>query len=110
MFIETTFTVITTIGVYGWEQEIQQKIGIRYRNGSNGNRPAAASDKVEDCLSYADVSETVITHVRDGRFALLSVLLKSWRKFCWRNLTLPGSVSRSVNLSSCAGRKCRGDY
>lgn len=35
------------------------------------NRPAAASDDVTDCLSYADVSDTVIQHVESNRFALV---------------------------------------
>ncbi|STF80560.1 bifunctional dihydroneopterin aldolase/dihydroneopterin triphosphate 2'-epimerase [Escherichia coli] len=32
VFIEQ-LSVITTIGVYDWEQTIEQKLGVRYRNG-----------------------------------------------------------------------------
>lgn len=63
-------SVITTIGVYDWEQTIQQKLVFDVEMAWD-NRKAAASDDVNDCLSYADVSEAIITHVSQGRFALV---------------------------------------
>ncbi len=35
------------------------------------NRKSAKSDDVADCLSYADIADTVINHVEGGRFALV---------------------------------------
>lgn len=35
------------------------------------NRKAAKSDDVADCLSYADIAETVVSHVEGARFALV---------------------------------------
>ena len=55
VFIEE-LTVITTIGVYDWEQNIRQKLVFDIEMGWD-NRQAAASDDVNDCLSYADISE-----------------------------------------------------
>lgn len=69
VFIEE-LTVITTIGVYEWEQGIRQKLVFDIEMGWD-NRPAAASDDVKDCLSYADVSDAVIRHVESNRFALV---------------------------------------
>lgn len=63
-------SVITTIGVYDWEQTIQQKLIFDVEMAWN-NRKAAASDDVNDCLSYADVAEAIIAHVANGRFALV---------------------------------------
>lgn len=63
-------SVITTIGVYDWEQTIQQKLVFDVEMAWD-NRKAAASDDVNDCLSYADVSEAIITHVSQGKFALV---------------------------------------
>ncbi|MDR2291464.1 MAG: bifunctional dihydroneopterin aldolase/7,8-dihydroneopterin epimerase [Serratia marcescens] len=69
VFIEE-LTVITTIGVYEWEQGIRQKLVFDIEMVWD-NRPAAASDDVNDCLSYADVSDAVIQHVESNRFALV---------------------------------------
>ena len=69
VFIEE-LTVITTIGVYEWEQGIRQKLVFDIEMGWD-NRPAAASDDVTDCLSYAAVRDAVIRHVESNRFALV---------------------------------------
>lgn len=69
VFIEQ-LSVITTIGVYDWEQTIEQKLMFDIEMAWD-NRKAAASDDVADCLSYADVSELVVSHVEGGRFALV---------------------------------------
>jgi dihydroneopterin aldolase len=62
VFIEQ-LSVITTIGVYDWEQTIEQKLVFDIEMGWD-NRKSAKSDDVNDCLSYADISETVIGHVK----------------------------------------------
>ena len=54
VFIEQ-LSVITTIGVYDWEQTIEQKLVFDIEMAWD-NRKAAASDDVSDCLSYADIS------------------------------------------------------
>ncbi len=69
VFIEQ-LVVITTIGVYDWEQQIQQKLVFDIEMGWD-NRQAAASDDVSHCLSYAEVSDAVIAHVANQRFALV---------------------------------------
>lgn len=69
VFIEQ-LSVITTIGVYDWEQTIKQKLVFDVEMAWD-NRQAAASDDVNDCLSYADVSEAIINHVAGGKFALV---------------------------------------
>ncbi|WP_029686885.1 bifunctional dihydroneopterin aldolase/7,8-dihydroneopterin epimerase [Tatumella saanichensis] len=69
VFIEQ-LTVFTTIGAFDWEQTIQQKLVLDIEMAWD-NRQAAASDDVNDCLSYADVSEAVLQHLQGGRFALV---------------------------------------
>ncbi|NLS54268.1 bifunctional dihydroneopterin aldolase/7,8-dihydroneopterin epimerase [Hafnia alvei] len=69
VFIEE-LTVITTIGVYDWEQTIRQKLVFDVELAWD-NRKAALSDDVSDCLSYADVSEAIIKHVEPNQFALV---------------------------------------
>ncbi len=58
VFIEQ-LSVITTIGVYDWEQTIEQKLVFDIEMAWD-NRKSAKSDDVADCLSYADIADTVI--------------------------------------------------
>ncbi|WP_139292484.1 bifunctional dihydroneopterin aldolase/7,8-dihydroneopterin epimerase [Xenorhabdus thuongxuanensis] len=69
VFIEE-LTVITTIGVYDWEQTIKQKLVFDIEMGWD-NKLASSSDDVEYCLDYAKVSEAIIDHVSGQRFALV---------------------------------------
>ncbi|WP_145523084.1 bifunctional dihydroneopterin aldolase/7,8-dihydroneopterin epimerase [Yersinia rohdei] len=105
VFIEE-LSVITTIGVYDWEQTIQQKLVFDIEMGWD-NRKAAGSDDVNDCLSYADISEAVIKHVEAQRFALvervaeeISALLLQQFKSPWVRIKVskPGAVAQARNV------------
>ena len=105
VFIEQ-LSVITTIGVYDWEQTIEQKLVFDIEMGWD-NRKSAKSDDVNDCLSYADISETVIAHVEGQRFALVErvaeevaeLLLKKFNSPWVRiKLSKPGAVARAANV------------
>ncbi|NIY81780.1 bifunctional dihydroneopterin aldolase/7,8-dihydroneopterin epimerase [Vibrio hepatarius] len=69
VFIEQ-LEVITTIGVYDWEQEIKQKLVLDIEM-AHDNRPAGKSDDVKDALDYATVSAAVLEHIEGGRFLLV---------------------------------------
>ena len=105
VFIEQ-LSVITTIGVYDWEQTIEQKLVFDIEMGWD-NRKSAKSDDVNDCLSYADISETVIGHVDGQRFArvervadeVAELLLKKFNSPWVRiKLSKPGAVARAANV------------
>ncbi|ALZ95128.1 MULTISPECIES: bifunctional dihydroneopterin aldolase/7,8-dihydroneopterin epimerase [Leclercia] len=105
VFIEQ-LSVITTIGVYDWEQTIEQKLVFDIEMGWD-NVAAAKSDDVNDCLSYADVSEAVISHVEGQRFALVervaeevAELLLSRFNSPWVRIKVskPGAVARAANV------------
>ncbi|MEH3627100.1 bifunctional dihydroneopterin aldolase/7,8-dihydroneopterin epimerase [Enterobacter roggenkampii] len=105
VFIEQ-LSVITTVGVYDWEQTIEQKLVFDIEMGWD-NRKSAKSDDVNDCLSYADISETVIGHVEGQRFALVErvaeevaeLLLKKFNSPWVRiKLSKPGAVARAANV------------
>mgnify|MGYP000675210947 CR=1 FL=1 len=66
VFIEQ-LEVITTIGVYDWEQEIKQKLVLDIEM-AHDNRPAGKSDDVVDALDYSLVSGAVLNHIEGGRF------------------------------------------
>ncbi|MCX8957928.1 bifunctional dihydroneopterin aldolase/7,8-dihydroneopterin epimerase [Erwinia psidii] len=105
VFIEQ-LSIITTIGVYDWEQTIQQKLVFDVELAWD-NRQAAASDDVKDCLSYAEVSEAIINYVASGRFALVervaeevaSLLLTQFATPWVRiKLSKPGAVAHATQV------------
>lgn len=69
IFIEQ-LCVMTTIGVYDWEQRIRQKLIFDIEMEWD-NRKAAASDDVKECLNYAEISDAVVQYVEKNRFALV---------------------------------------
>ena len=105
VFIEQ-LSVITTIGVYDWEQTIEQQLVFDIEMAWD-NRKSAKSDDVADCLSYADISEAVVKHVEGSRFALVervaeevAELLLSRFNSPWVRIKLskPGAVARATNV------------
>ena len=105
VFIEQ-LSVITTIGVYDWEQTIEQKLVFDIEMGWD-NVAAAKSDDVNYCLRYADDSEAVISHVEGQRFALVervaeevAELLLSRFNSPWVRIKVskPGAVARAANV------------
>ncbi|WP_318374170.1 bifunctional dihydroneopterin aldolase/7,8-dihydroneopterin epimerase [Enterobacter sp.] len=105
VFIEQ-LSVITTIGVYDWEQTIEQKLMFDIEMAWD-NQAAAKSDDVNDCLSYADIADTVIGHVEGQRFALVervaeevAELLLSRFASPWVRIKVskPGAVARAANV------------
>ena len=89
VFIEQ-LSVITTIGVYDWEQTIEQKLVFDIEIAWD-NRKAAASDDVSDCLSYADISERVKCY----KVVLLETFQSPWVRI---KVSKPGAVARAANV------------
>lgn len=102
VFIEQ-LAVITTIGVYDWEQTIKQKLVLDIEM-AHDNRAAGKSDDVNDALDYASVSQAVIDHIENGRFLLVERVAEEvaelimnrfnvpWVKI---RLTKPGAVAQA---------------
>ncbi|MXZ81344.1 MAG: dihydroneopterin aldolase [Gammaproteobacteria bacterium] len=61
------------IGCWEWEKRIRQNIVIDLDMGFDGSG-AAASDSLEDTLSYKDVAKRVRSFVAESRFQLLEKL------------------------------------
>ncbi|MBF7997229.1 MULTISPECIES: bifunctional dihydroneopterin aldolase/7,8-dihydroneopterin epimerase [Rahnella] len=115
VFIEQ-LNVITTIGAYDWEQTIKQKLVFDIEMAWD-NRKSAASDDVNDCLSYADVSDAVIEHVSSQNFALVervaeevAALLLARFNSPWVRIKLskPGAVAQALNVGVVIERGKRG--
>lgn len=69
VFIEQ-LDVYTTIGVYDWEQKIEQKLSLDLVM-AHDNRQAAHTDDVQFALNYAEVSARILSHLRQGQFLLI---------------------------------------
>lgn len=105
VFIEQ-LEVITTIGVYDWEQQIKQKLVLDIEM-AHDNRPAGKSDDVIDALDYSQVSEAVLNHIEGGRFLLVERVAEEiaelimtrfnvpWIKI---RLTKPGAVAQAKDV------------
>ncbi len=105
VFIEQ-LEVITTIGVYDWEQEIKQKLVLDIEM-AHDNRPAGKSDDVVDALDYAQVSQAVLSNIEGGRFLLVervaeevAELIMSRFNVPWIKvrLTKPGAVPQAAGV------------
>lgn len=88
VFIEQ-LTVYTTIGVYEWEQGIQQKLVLDVEMAWD-NQQAARSDDVRDCLSYADVAEVILGHLNGQRFALVERVAEEIADLLLTHFQTPG--------------------
>ncbi|QIA64750.1 bifunctional dihydroneopterin aldolase/7,8-dihydroneopterin epimerase [Vibrio astriarenae] len=114
VFIEQ-LEVITTIGVYDWEQEIKQKLVLDIEM-AHDNRPAGLSDDVNDALDYSQVSEAVLQHIEGGRFLLVERVAEeiaqiimdrfsvSWIRI---RLTKPGAVAQARGVGVVIERGSR---
>ncbi|ODQ00384.1 MULTISPECIES: dihydroneopterin aldolase [Salinivibrio] len=114
VFIEQ-LDVVTTIGVYDWEQTIQQKLVLDIEM-AHDNRPAAQSDDVSLALDYASVSEAVIAHVQASRCALIervaeevAALIQSQFGVSWVKVRVakPGAVAQARNVGVVIERGTR---
>ena len=105
VFIEQ-LSVITTIGVYDWEQDIEQKLVLDIEMGWN-NKRASMSDNVEHCLDYAKVSQAILAHVGNNKFGLVervaeevAQLLLTQFDSPWVRIKVakPGAVARAKQV------------
>ncbi|TDB55944.1 bifunctional dihydroneopterin aldolase/7,8-dihydroneopterin epimerase [Photorhabdus luminescens] len=112
VFIEE-LVVITTIGVYDWEQTIKQKLVFDIEMGWD-NKRASCCDDVEYCLDYAKVSEAIIEHVENQSFALVErvaeevaeLLLKRFNSPWVRiKVSKPGAVAQARQVGVMIERK-----
>jgi len=94
VFIEQ-LTVFTTIGAFEWEQQITQKLVLDIELAWD-NRLAAKSDDVKDCLSYAEVAQSVLAHIQNQRFALVERVAEEVAELLMREFATPG-VRITVN-------------
>ena len=64
------------IGCWDWEKQFKQTLTIDLDMGFD-IKPAAASDKLEDTLSYKDVAKRIESYVSESSFELVEALIES---------------------------------
>lgn len=93
----------TVIGVYDWERRVRQTVVLDIELAAD-NRRAAASDRIEDALDYAAISERVLSYIEASEFQLIETLAERVAGLIldefpvpWLRLRLakPGAVSRA---------------
>lgn len=87
VFIEQ-LELITTIGVYDWEQEIKQKLVLDIEM-AHDNKPAGKSDDVVNALDYAKVSQSVISHIENGQFLLVERVAEEVAELIMQRFSVP---------------------
>lgn len=106
VFIEQ-LEVITTIGVYDWEQQIKQKLVLDIEM-AHDNRPAGKSDDVVDALDYAKVSEAVLNHIEQGRFLLVERVAEEVAELVMTTFNVPWIRIRLAKPGAVAQAKAVG--
>ncbi len=107
--------VETVIGIYDWERKIRQVISLDIDMATDIKK-AAASDDIDDTLSYKTVAKRLIAYIEESEFELVEALaekicaiIREEFKVPWVRLTLhkPGAVrgSRSVGVIIERGEK-----
>ncbi len=108
--------IMTVIGIYEWEQRIQQHVLLDLEMGLDLKR-AAASGKIEDTLDYKAVSKRIAQHVGGNKFALVETIAEQVAdivqkefKVRWVKVTLnkPGAVSGSKAVGVAIERGVKG--
>lgn len=75
MFIEIDrLTACTTIGVYDFEKDIKQQLFISLVLGVDFSK-AMKSDRIEDTLDYAAISDTIKQTLEAGQYQLIEHVL-----------------------------------
>ncbi len=81
-------TTMAQIGVYDWEQQIQQKIVFDLELAWD-SRQAAKTDDVQYCLNYAEVSEAVIHFAQSRPFLLIERLANEVANMLMQDFHIP---------------------
>ena len=80
--------VRTVIGIYDWEREIRQTVGLDIEMAWDISR-AGKTDNIEDALDYFAVSQRLIQHVEASDFALVETLVESCAVIVQKEFLVP---------------------
>ena len=81
--------VMTTIGVYEWEQKIKQKLTLDIEMNLN-HISAGKSDELSDAVDYSEVSQAVTRHIESGCFLLIERVAEEVAELIMSQFSVPG--------------------
>jgi len=76
------------IGIYEWEQKIQQQINVNLEMGWD-NRSAAQSDDIKDTLNYKAAAQLVKELVQKSEFELVEALAEHIATLLLEKMNIP---------------------
>lgn len=76
------------IGIYEWEQRIQQQINVNLEMGWD-NKPAAKSDDIKDTLNYKAAALLVKELVQKSEFELVEALAEHIAELLLEKMNIP---------------------
>lgn len=109
------FRVDTIIGIHAWERRVRQTVVLDLEMATD-NRRAGASDRLEDVVDYAAVSERLRTFIESSEFSLIETLAErvadlvlgefgvSWLRL---RLSKPGAVNGAREVGVLIERGAR---
>lgn len=80
--------IVTTIGVYDWEKDIQQKLILDLEMAWD-NQLAGLHDDVNYCLNYADISQTIINYMQNHQFNLIESVAENVASLIFEQYNVP---------------------
>lgn len=107
----------TIIGIHDFEQRAERPLVLDLAMGVD-IRPAAASDKIRDAVSYHEVSDSVMAFVKRERVQLLETLAERLARHLFAQFPIdtlelriikPGAVP-AVDAVGVEIERQRGDY
>lgn len=98
--------VETVIGIYDWEREIRQTVTVDLQMATD-IRQAAATEDIDNCISYQTVSERLISFISESEFLLVETMAEEIAQIVqnefgvrWLKLKLgkPGAVPAAKDV------------
>ena len=80
--------VETVIGIYDWEREIRQTVSLDLEMGTD-IRQAAATEDIENTVSYKTVSKRLISFISDSEFLLVETMAEEIAQIVMNEFPVP---------------------
>jgi len=103
VFIEA-LRVETVIGIYDWERQVRQPVVIDLEMAADNAR-AAASDRIEDSLTYKSVAKAVIALVEQSECQLVETLAEAVARLVIDEFHIPWVRVRLDKIGALRGAK-----
>ncbi|MXP67702.1 dihydroneopterin aldolase [Pantoea sp. Aalb] len=101
-------TVFTTIGIYDWEKDIQQKLLFDIEIAYNSN--SKIHYNVNNYLSYTDISNSIFHYLQDKKFSLIEHIAQEIAQLLMNQFKIDGIRIKVEKPGAIAQAKTVGVY